>query len=96
MTNSCPQLRSDLKEIKSLQQEFNSAFERAKETGDLKPAQALKAEIEQKMAELKEKLWPFKELPKQELAKQYQSQKEIFKESASWNGSPPESLASKP
>ena len=78
MTNSCPQLRSDLKEIKSLQQEFNSAFERAKETGDLKPAQALKAEIEQKMAELKEKLWPFKELPKQELAKQYQSQKEIF------------------
>ena len=75
---SCPQLRSDLERIKSLQQEFEAAFERAKETGDLKPVQALKARIEQKMAELKEKLWPFKELSRQELERQYQSQKEIF------------------
>ncbi len=75
---TCPQLRSDLKDIKSLQQEFEVAFERAKETDDFKPAQALKVQIEQKMAGLKEKLWFFKELPKQELAKQYQSQKEIF------------------
>ncbi len=77
---SCPQLRSDLEQIKALQQEFEAALDRGRETGDLKPAQALKSQMEQKMAELKEKLWPFKELPKQELERQYWSQMSLCKE----------------
>ncbi|MEK7097398.1 MAG: hypothetical protein AAB906_00955, partial [Patescibacteria group bacterium] len=75
---TCPQLQSDLAQLKSLQQEFNLALDKGREAGDLKLAQTLKAQIEQKMASLKEKLWPFQELPKPELEKQYQSQKEIF------------------
>ena len=75
---NCANLREALRELKEKQAEFRSALDQGRTTGDLKPAQALKAEIEQKMASLKERLWPFKELPQPELEKQYQTQKEIF------------------
>ena len=75
---NCANLREALRELKEKQAEFRSALDQGRTTGDLKPAQALKAEIEQKIASLKERLWPFKELPQPELEKQYQTQKEIF------------------
>ena len=75
---ACAALREALRELKEKQAEFRSALDHGRTTGDLKPAQALKAEIEQKIASLKEKLWPFKELSQPELEKQYQAQKEIF------------------
>jgi len=75
---ACSDLREALQELKEKQAEFRSALDQGRTTGDLKPAQALKAEIEQKIASLKEKLWPFKELSQPELEKQYQTQKEIF------------------
>src|SRR3990170_1643465 len=75
---ACVALREALRELKEKQAEFRSALDQGRTTGDLKPAQALKAEIEQKIASLKERLWPFKELPQPELEKQYQTQKEIF------------------
>ena len=75
---ACSDLREALQELKEKQAEFRSALDQGRTTGDLKPAQALKAKIEQKMASLKERLWPFKELSQPELEKQYQAQKEIF------------------
>src|SRR3989344_3236695 len=75
---NCSDLREALQELKEKQAEFRSALDQGRTTGDLKPAQALKAKIEQKMASLKERLWPFKELSQPELEKQYQAQKEIF------------------
>ena len=75
---ACIALREALRELKEKQAEFRSALDQGRTTGDLKPAQALKAKIEQKMASLKERLWPFKELSQPELEKQYQAQKEIF------------------
>ena len=75
---SCIALQEAFQELKDKQAEFRPALDQGRTTGDLKPAQALKAEIEQKIASLKERLWPFKELPQPELEKQYQTQKEIF------------------
>ncbi|OGD32022.1 hypothetical protein A3C91_01535 [Candidatus Azambacteria bacterium RIFCSPHIGHO2_02_FULL_52_12] len=75
----CQQLKTELDTIAALAAEFDAAFDHAKETGDMAEAKALKARIEEQMASLKEKLWPFRELPRQELEKQYQSHQEILK-----------------
>jgi len=75
----CEQLKQEYQDLKTLKGEFDLAYERAIKTGDLTRAKELKTELEQRMAVLKNKLWPLEGLPQQELSEQYQSQKEIMK-----------------
>ncbi len=56
----CGQLKTELNVIRALADSFDAAFERAKETGDMTEAHALKAQLEEKTASLKEKLSVFK------------------------------------
>lgn len=78
MPSQCSQLKQDLADIKLKAEEFNRALDGALSSGDLSAPQRLKTELETMMASLKEKLWPFRELSRPELTKQYESQKEIF------------------
>lgn len=57
---TCSSLKSDIAHLKSLQQEFEAVLDQARASGDFSRVQELKAEIEKKMAEFKEKLWPSK------------------------------------
>jgi len=81
MSSPCEQLRQEYKELKTLNQEFVLAYKKALETGDLKKAKQLKAELEERRNALEEKLWPFdkKELSREEFERQYNSQKETMK-----------------
>ncbi len=53
---TCSRLQQDLADIKALQHVFLEALDRARETGEMEHALKLKAEIETKMAELKENI----------------------------------------
>lgn len=75
---SCEQLKKEYEDIKSLKQEFDLAYRKAVETGELEEARELKNRIESQMNSLREKLWPFESLPQKEFQEQYESQKEIF------------------
>ncbi len=75
---NCEQLKKEYKDIKSLKQEFDLAYQKAVETGELEKARELKNRIELQMNSLREKLWPFENLPQKEFQEQYKSQKEIL------------------
>ena len=81
MSSPCEQLRQEYEELKTLNQEFVLAYKKALETGDLKKAKQLKAELEERRNALENKLWPFdkKELSREEFERQYNSQKETMK-----------------
>ncbi len=57
MTQStCNLLKQEMESLKSLQKEFNLAYEEAVKTGDLSEAEHLKSEIEKRIKSLREKL----------------------------------------
>ncbi len=77
--NKCERVRQEYQNLQTLQSEFDLAYQQAIETGNLSRAQGFKTEIEAKLSSLKEKLWPLEEtLPRRELQRQYESQKEIL------------------
>ncbi len=80
MSSQCEQIKKELEDLKTLQKEFVLERQKATETGNLVKAKELKVELEQKRDALSEKLWPFENLPKKELEKQYESQKEILEQ----------------
>ena len=68
-------------EIESLKQELILAHQKAIETGtdrDLDSALNLKAQIEEKLRLLKAKLWPFKDIERANLSRQYEFQKQTM------------------
>lgn len=58
MTTACPNLRQQLSAIKDKAREFSEALASGIQAGDLARPQALKAELEQMMAELRAELCP--------------------------------------
>ncbi len=80
MSSQCEQIKKELEDLKTLKKEFVLERQKATETGNLVKAKELKVELEQKRDALSEKLWPFENLPKKELKKQYESQKEMLEQ----------------
>ncbi len=78
MPSQCEEIRKEYERLKALKQEFDLALKEAIETGDLAKAKELRAILEKKRDELRDKLWPFEHLPQKELKRQYESQREIF------------------
>ena len=78
MPSKCESLKAEYASLLTLKEEFDSAYEEAVRTGNLDRAKELRAELEKKMATLKDKLWPFEYLPQKELKRQYESQRETF------------------
>jgi len=76
--NQCEQFKQEYDHLKTLQQEFKLEYQKAVKTGKLEKAQSLKKEMEEKMASLEKKLWPFEHLSRKELKEQYESQKQIL------------------
>lgn len=76
--STCQQLKQGYGELKTLKAEFSLALNEPTKQSELEKAKQLKLELEKKRNELREKFWPLKEFPEQELKKQYDSQKEIL------------------
>src|SRR3989338_4107108 len=77
----CKQLKKDLTSLSSLGEEFEHLLKIAVQSGkeeDIQRLEELKQEMMSKKEGLREKLWPFPELPRQELESQYISQVEIL------------------
>ena len=77
----CKQLKEDLSSLSSLGEEFEHLLKIAVQSGkeeDIQRLEELKQEMMSKKEGLREKLWPFPELPRQELESQYISQVEIL------------------
>ena len=72
MSNQCEQIRQEYRGLKALKQEFDLAYTEAAVTRDLAKTKELKAELEQKIEALKNKVWPFEALPRKELKEQYE------------------------
>lgn len=72
----CNQLRAELSALETLKAEFNAAYEEAVITGDLAQVRVLKIELQQKIAELREKLNPLERLLF--LREQYEQQRAIL------------------
>ncbi|MFH1661531.1 MAG: hypothetical protein ABIA02_00305, partial [Candidatus Falkowbacteria bacterium] len=84
MSQICQSLQSKYKEIKTLNNEFVLAFEKAKETRtqeDRDTARKLMNELKSKREELKNMLWPFEKeiMSMQEFKKQYQKTIEAYR-----------------
>ncbi|MEI6478169.1 MAG: hypothetical protein WCO52_04240 [bacterium] len=77
--NSCQQLRGELQEIKDLKSQFDTVLNESVQTGNLQDAYNLREQLEQRQQGLREKLWPFKELTRENVASQYESQVTAFK-----------------
>lgn len=86
MPSQCEKIKQEYKNLKTLEAEFDLAYEKAttraatpaEAATALKRAKELKAELEQKRDALQEKLWPFESLPRKEFKEQYESRKEIL------------------
>ena len=78
MSNQCEPIRQEYGGLKTLKQEFDLAYTEAASTGDLAKTKQLKAELEQKIEALQNKVWPFEALRQKELKEQYESQKNIL------------------
>ena len=77
--NSCQQLWGELQEIKDLKSQFDTVLNESVQTGNLQDAYNLREQLEQRQQGLREKLWPFKELTRENVASQYESQVAAFK-----------------
>jgi len=75
---SCPQLKQELEDIKTLKQEFDLELEQAFASGNTKKAKALRKKLEAGLENIQEKLWPFEALEKKKIEKQYEEQREIM------------------
>ena len=83
MPSVCSQIQAQYNQIKALKEEFVSAYEKAKETKtqeDRDKARELQNKLIAQREALKDLLWPFKEMPSQELKKQYEEEVKILKE----------------
>lgn len=76
--SSPEQLQREYEEIEKKKTEFEAAYQKTAETGETAEAQSLKKEIQERMAALREKLWPFESLPQEKIREQYESQKAIL------------------
>lgn len=77
----CQQLKKDLTSLSSLGEEFEHLLKTAVQSGkeeDIQRLEELKIEMMSKKEGLREKLWPFPELPRMELETQYNTQIEIL------------------
>ena len=74
----CQKLKQDLENIKTLKQEFDLELENAFKAKDTKKAQELRKELEAKIANLQDKLWPFEALEKEKIEEQYNEQMEVM------------------
>ena len=78
MPNQCEQIKQEYGDLKILKQEFDLEYKKPAVTRDLAKTKELKAELEQKIDALQNKVWPFEALPRKELKEQYESQKNIL------------------
>src|SRR3989338_9658634 len=70
MPNQCEQIRQEYEDLKTLKREFD--LEHKKATGDLAKSKELKAELEQKIEALQNKVWPFEALSLEKVKEQYE------------------------
>jgi len=75
----CPELKKELNDIKTLKQVFDLELENSFKTKDTRKAQELRIELESKIANIQEKLWPFEALEKEKIEEQYNEQMEVMK-----------------
>ncbi len=77
----CQQLKEELDSLISPEEEFERLLKTALESDkdeDLEKLEQLKLEMTLRKEKFREKLWPFPELPRQELESQYNTQVEIL------------------
>jgi len=80
MPHNPDQLSNEYDDLKAQTDEFALASQRAQDTrdpNDIVQAKQLKASLEQRKNELKEKLWPFESLGQVELERQVEDQSEL-------------------
>ena len=83
MPQICSKIKTQYNQIKTLKNEFVLAYDKAQETKtreDRDKARILQNKLIVEREALKDMLWPFKEIPSQELKKQYNEQVEIMKQ----------------
>jgi len=78
---NCPELLSSLEHIKTLKTQFDSSLSDSIKSGDFTIPTKLKQELETKVKELNNKLYPLENLEQEHLEKQYLSQVEILNSS---------------
>jgi len=78
MPSNCPELLNDLNNIKGLKIQFDLAFAEAIKSGNYDETARLKQELETRVKELNDKLYPLKNLEQKNLEQQYQRQIEIL------------------
>src|SRR3989338_10230770 len=79
MPSVCEQVQIEYQAIKALKQEFDSEYEKARETGSLAKVKELRAILQKKREALVEKLWPFREISQKEFLARYEEKTEILK-----------------
>ena len=74
MPNQCEQIRQEYGDLKALKQRFDLEYkkEKAEENSDLAKSKELKAELEQKIEALQNKVWPFEALSLEKVKEQYE------------------------
>jgi hypothetical protein len=64
LKSQCEQAKAEYEELKRLKQEFDLEFQKAAETGNLEKVKELRAQLEQKIDALREKIFPVERLLK--------------------------------
>lgn len=75
---NCPELLSSLEHIKTLKTQFDSSLSDSIKSGDFTIPTKLKQELETKVKELNNKLYPLENLEQEHLEQQYHKQLEIL------------------
>ena len=78
---NCPELLSSLENIKTLKTQFDSSLSDSIKSGDFSIPTQLKQELEAKIKELNNKLYPLENLEQENLEQQYSKQLEILSSS---------------
>ncbi|MEI6478164.1 MAG: hypothetical protein WCO52_04215 [bacterium] len=76
--NICQQLRAELNELSAVKSRFDTALDEAVKSGNVDKANALKEELEVRVKTLQEKIWPFENLTRAELKRQFEGQIKIL------------------
>jgi hypothetical protein len=78
MPKNCPELFSNLENIKTLKTDFDKSLTDSIKSGDFTIPTKLKKELETKVKELQGKIYPLENLEQENLEKQYNKQVEIL------------------
>ncbi|MBU4367369.1 hypothetical protein KKC49_00685 [Patescibacteria group bacterium] len=70
MTNSCEQIKTEYKNLKTLKEEFDLEYQKAVETGELERVREMRTELEEKRDALQEKLFVSPEKAKEIMGKE--------------------------